>query len=98
MYNARLRRNLLDDIGVPFFQVVWRCATITHRCDAGYVTIDMLPDEVLLGIFAFYLCEDGDEEVWQKLVQVCRRWRFIVFASPRRLDLRIVRTYLKRTR
>jgi len=32
MYNARLRRNLLDDdIGVLFFQVVWRCATITGR-------------------------------------------------------------------
>src|SRR6266478_8571322 len=34
-------------------------------------------------------------EAWQSLVHVCRRWRSIVFGSPRRLNLRLVCT-LKR--
>jgi hypothetical protein len=54
------------------------------RCIAGRVIpIDVLPDEVLLEIFDFYL--DGDEhhlypitkkrvEAWQALVHVCRQW------------------------
>ena len=28
-------------------------------------------------------------ETWQLLVHVCRRWRFVVFASPRRLNLQL---------
>src|SRR6266849_8217981 len=28
-------------------------------------------------------------EVWQTLVHVCRRWRTLVFGSPRRLHLRL---------
>jgi hypothetical protein len=60
--------------------------------DIGYITIDMFPDEVLLEIFAFYLCGDGDEEEWQTLVHVCRRWRSIAFGSPLSLNLRIVFT------
>ena len=50
----------------------------------------MLSDEVLLEIFAFYLCRDGDEEEWKTLVHVCRRWRSIVFGSPLSLKVRIV--------
>ena len=62
----------------------------------------MLPDDVLLVIFDFYVndVEDLDKklpikdkvEVWQLLVQVCRRWRSVVFESPRRLNLRLVCT------
>ncbi|KAI9512641.1 hypothetical protein F5148DRAFT_792449 [Russula earlei] len=49
-----------------------------------------LPDEVLLEIFALY----GHEYIlaniwWLKLVHVCRQWRQVVFASPRRLNLRL---------
>ena len=33
-----------------------------------------------------------DIEVWQTLVHVCRRWRSIVFRSPRRLNLRLIFT------
>ena len=61
------------------------------------IQIDVLPDEVLLGIFDFY--EDTVDlsffnrkpriEAWQKLVHVCRRWRDLVFWSPRRLNLRL---------
>jgi hypothetical protein len=54
----------------------------------------MLPDEVLLEIFDFCVDEDAfrkkDVEAWQSLVHVCRRWRSVVFGSPRRLNLRLV--------
>ena len=50
----------------------------------------MLPGDVLLEIFDFYQ-ENVIERFqgWRLLVHVCQRWRQIVFASPRRLDLRI---------
>ena len=54
----------------------------------------MLPDEVLLAIFDSWVYEDAfrkkDVEAWQLLVHVCRRWRNVVFGSPRRLNLRLV--------
>jgi hypothetical protein len=62
--------------------------------------IDMLPDNVLLEIFDFYR-EDTtfciDEGMiftwrWKALIHVCRRWRCVIFGSPRRLDLRVVCT------
>ena len=59
--------------------------------------IEALPDDVLLETFEFYLDKDDADEIddghdydgWQTLVHVCRRWRCIVFASPRRLDLKL---------
>ena len=53
------------------------------------VTIDMLPDIALLEVFDFYGHED-QIEAWHTLVHVCRRWRNIVFESPRRLGLRLL--------
>ena len=59
------------------------------------MTIDVLPDDVLLETFDFYLGKDDVVETgynydgWQKLAHVCRRWRYIVFTSPRRLDLKL---------
>ena len=61
------------------------------------VTFGALPDDVLLETFELYL---GNEDTigydynhnydgWQTLVHVCRRWRCIVFASPRHLDLKL---------
>ena len=56
----------------------------------------MLPDDALLAIFDF--CADENEmwkreiEAWQTLVHVCRRWRTVVFGSPRRLNLRLICT------
>jgi hypothetical protein len=55
----------------------------------------MLPDDVLLEIFDFYVIEDfllrhkQRTEEWIKLAQVCQRWRSVVFQSPRRLNLRL---------
>ena len=61
--------------------------------------IDVLPDDVLLQTFDFYVdinmgplqwYEDKKKiEAWQVLVHVCRRWRNVVFGSPRRLNLRL---------
>ena len=61
-------------------------------------TISALLDDVLLEIFDLYREEDEDENDepdvwgWNTLVHVCRRWRQIVFASPLRLDLKILCT------
>jgi hypothetical protein len=70
---------------------------VDSRCHVGQVTpIDVLHDDVLLVIFDFYVTVDGYQitkrakEAWQSLVHVCRRWRCVVFASPRRLNLRLV--------
>jgi hypothetical protein len=57
--------------------------------------IDVLPDVALLEIFDFYVNTvllrgyKTDVEAWQVLVHVCRRWRSLVFRSPRRLNLRL---------
>ena len=48
----------------------------------------MLPDVALLEIFDFYQYETR-KRAWHTLVQVCRKWRNIVFGSPLRLDLRL---------
>ncbi|KAI0286185.1 hypothetical protein BC826DRAFT_1109082 [Russula brevipes] len=66
-----------------------------HCCGVGLVTIDKLPDDALLEIFVFYLDYDihgpyQDFDKWHTLVHVCQRWRNVVFASPRRLDLRLL--------
>ena len=64
------------------------------------VTIDILSDDVLLQVFRFY--QFGRPEIsphpsrhtwkWLTLVHVCQRWRAIVSASPRSLDLRLLCT------
>jgi len=55
-------------------------------------TISKLPDDVLLDIFKFYLDTFFDFDRWHVLVHVCQRWRCLVFASPRRLDLQLLCT------
>jgi len=66
----------------------------SRRSEIGQpdVTIYMLHDDVLLEIFDSYRrlvsWFDGMRK-WQKLLHVCRRWRYIVLASPGRLDLQI---------
>ncbi|KAN0105669.1 hypothetical protein V8E52_010788 [Russula decolorans] len=59
------------------------------------IRIDVLPDDVLLEIFDFYMdmisygAKIMGVEAWKSLVHVCRRWRILVFESPRRLNLRL---------
>jgi hypothetical protein len=60
------------------------------------ILVDKLHDDVLLAIFDSYV--DGAQvakkavEAWQTLVHVCRRWRSVIFESPRRLNLQLVCT------
>ena len=60
------------------------------------MTIDVLPDNVLLETFHFYKDDTFDHFTfswrWKTMTQVCRRWRQVVLGSPRRLDLRLVCT------
>ena len=65
-------------------------ARATNHCNVGKVTIEILPEESLLEIFSFYVY--GSYNNWETLVHVCRRWRSIVFAAPRRLDLELLCT------
>ncbi|KAH9161022.1 hypothetical protein EDB89DRAFT_809941 [Lactarius sanguifluus] len=65
------------------------------------VIIDVLPDNVFLDIFDFCLRDSTTSELevihhmrkWQILVHVCQKWRRIIFASPRRLDLYLSCSY-----
>jgi hypothetical protein len=64
-------------------------------------TIGILSDNVLLEIFDW--CRKRDHQSghfplfcgwkWYLLVHVCRKWRQIIYASPRRLDLQLLCTY-----
>ncbi|KAI0289334.1 hypothetical protein BC826DRAFT_1107056 [Russula brevipes] len=56
------------------------------------VTINVLPDDVLLYIFDYYVDGGLGVEAWHTLVHVCRRWRNLVFVSPRRLDSQLLCT------
>ena len=59
----------------------------------------MLPDEVLLETFDFFVNEDPEKiEEWITLIHVCQRWRGVVFQSPRRLNLQLLCTHKKRAR
>ena len=56
------------------------------------VTIRVLTDDILLEIFALCIPDHYIElsmREWQRLVHVCQRWRQIIYASPRYLDLRL---------
>jgi len=53
------------------------------------LTINTLPDDALLEVFKFYVDQNYDEDAWHTLVHVCRKWRGVVFASPRWLHLEL---------
>jgi F-box-like len=70
------------------------------------VTIESLPDDVLLEIFYVYKESEDYQfddpsswhDCWPRLVHVCRRWRFLIFASPHHLDLQLVCTQARPVR
>ena len=67
------------------------------------MTIDMLPDDILLEIFDHHRLAAMEYSLfgpweWHRLAHVCRRWRSVIFTSPRRLNLRLVYTYKKPVR
>jgi len=65
------------------------------------VTINILPDDIFRELFTFCpseSCPDRQDwhpeaieqaTAWQSLVQVCQRWRDIIYGSPNYLDLQI---------
>jgi F-box-like len=70
-------------------------ATITEFGNIGSrkTTAGTLPDVALLEIFDFFLDDyHPNSNAWHALVHVCRRWRYVVFTSPRRLSLKLVCT------
>ena len=72
------------NVQVPFVTVIdlWQ-----HRIYRP-VIIETLPDEALLIVFDFYV-DNIHLEGWITLTHVCRRWRYIIFSSPLRLNLRL---------
>ncbi|KAH9172658.1 hypothetical protein EDB89DRAFT_2069551 [Lactarius sanguifluus] len=64
----------------------------------GRASIGVLSDDVLLVVFGFYRVSSRWN--WHRVAHVCQRWRLVVFASPRSLDLRLYctpRTAVKNT-
>ena len=76
--------------------------TITESDDTGprhqSVTIETLPDDVVLAIFNSYLDSFYNRSWWRMLIHVCQRWRYLVFASPGHLNLRLQCTIKTRVR
>jgi hypothetical protein len=77
-------------------------STATNLCGADQnslrvSTMSVLPDNVLLEVFDFYrknhdyTCHDVWK--WHLLVHVCQRWRQVIFASPRHLNLQLLCTF-----
>ncbi|KAI0298749.1 hypothetical protein B0F90DRAFT_1730709, partial [Multifurca ochricompacta] len=66
--------------------------------------MDTLSDDSLLEIFDYcrldFIIHWHPYWDWHTLVHVCRRWRQLIFASPRRLELHLLctsRTPVRRT-
>jgi len=62
--------------------------------NVGQMTIAVIPDEVFSWKFHFYIHTDdlpiyAPRNTWHALVHVCRSGDKLVFASPRRLSLRL---------
>ena len=53
--------------------------------------IEKLSDKVLLYIFCYYL--DASPRLWPTLMHICRKWRRLVFASQRVLQLQLLFTH-----
>ncbi|KAH9169989.1 hypothetical protein EDB89DRAFT_2072467 [Lactarius sanguifluus] len=67
------------------------------KCYGNATMINALTDNALVEIFDFcrkdhIQCSSRPVWKWHLLVHVCRRWRQIIFASPRRLHLEILCT------
>jgi hypothetical protein len=82
-------------VGQP--SIMLSTPTLYHTNDSGTrqrsapdrLTINTLPDNVLLGIFRIHA---GTLERWHTLVCVCQRWRDVVLASAQHLNLRLLCT------
>jgi hypothetical protein len=74
---------------IPVIPSISVTAIATDLCDIiGRMTIDVLPDVVLLELFDCYVNQVREEdspdvtvESWRPLVHVCRNWRNVVFSG-----------------
>ena len=82
-------RNIPEEADVRTYFAQWTGSTVNWY-DVARATIDMLPDVALLEIFDFYVGDTYKKQAWHTLVHVCRKWRYVAFGSPRRLNLRLV--------
>ena len=83
-------RNIPEEAEVRTYFAQWTGSTV-NCCDVARATIDMLPDVALLEIFDSYVTAlRYKKQAWHTLVHVCQKWRYVVFGSPRRLNLRLV--------
>ena len=94
MASASAHRTCLTYTRVHSIKLCGRTAPASaESCDKPALTsLDTLSDDVLLEIFAFCVsCTDDDLPSrmwsWKTLVQVCKQWRDIIYASPNYLDL-----------
>jgi hypothetical protein len=84
-----LRRNLTKEAEVRNLHLFLDgLAPTDDWCDVAQATIDILPDLALLEMVSF-LIHEPRTGAWCTLVHVCRRWRSLIFGSPRRLDLQL---------
>ena len=81
------------------FSLVLMIVSAIDSCSVGknlrQVTIEVLPDDILLEIFDSYRLDAvsssrGRPWKWHRLAHICRRWRHIIHMSPQRLGLRIL--------
>ena len=84
--------NLVSGDAQASFETIVNLRGIDQLCRR--VTIHALPDDVLLEMFGFHVDRflwppEDALDAWHTLVHVCRQWRYVVFASPRGLDLRL---------
>jgi hypothetical protein len=86
--------------GIPMATSVSSDSLSPDEMPKNATTIGILSDNVLLEIFDQYRKSDHEYYQspypvwrWHLLVHVCRRWRQIICASPRRLDLHLLCTY-----
>ena len=92
MDHARRREQKIINKPLRRTSLLLRRSITANWYDTGQVTIGILPEDILLVIFDYYVAK-ADKfkyEGWQMLVHVCQKWRYVVFRSPLRLNLRIL--------
>jgi len=67
-------------------------ATAADPSGPDLSTINVLPDNILLSVFRYYVADAGDLERWPTPARVCRRWKYAMDASADRLTLRLICT------
>ena len=95
----RPSRTIKASVSVASIHIV-RSALTASKVLSKYfplVSIDTLPDDVLLEVFDYYRKLSADRwaclQGWYKLAHTCRRWRQLVFASSLRLNLQLRCTF-----